>query len=87
MKIKTQRNCISGTNTEYEPKRFSGLIIRIKEARATSLIFYNGKIVVLGTKTEEDSKNASRKIVFLLPGRHFASVLRDKNRDLPLGRG
>ena len=49
-------------NTQYEPKRFSGLIMRIKEPKATSLIFNNGKIIVLGTKTKEDSKNACRKI-------------------------
>ena len=49
-------------NTQYEPKRFSGLIMRIKEPKATSLIFSNGKIIVLGTKTEEDSRNACRKI-------------------------
>jgi transcription initiation factor TFIID TATA-box-binding protein len=49
-------------NTQYEPKRFSGLIMRIKEPKATSLIFSNGKIIVLGTKTEEDSRSACRKI-------------------------
>ena len=50
-------------NTKYVPNRFSGLIMRIcNPIEATSLIFSNGKIVVLGAKTEEDSKNACRKI-------------------------
>jgi hypothetical protein len=64
-------------NTEYEPKRFSGLIMRIKEPKATSLIFYNGKIVVLGTKTEEDSKNACRKIGKIIKSLNYPVKLTD----------
>jgi transcription initiation factor TFIID TATA-box-binding protein len=49
-------------NTQYNPKRFSGLILRMHNPLATSLIFSNGKIIVLGAKTEEDSKKACDKI-------------------------
>ena len=51
--------------------------MRIKEERATSLIFYNGKIVVLGTKTEEDSKNASRKIGKIIKSLNYPIALTD----------
>ena len=60
--LKLREIALQEQNTQYEPKRFSGLIMRIKEPKATSLIFSNGKIIVLGTKTEEDSRNACRKI-------------------------
>ena len=60
--LKLREIALQEQNTQYEPKRFSGLIMRIKEPKATSLIFSNGKIIVLGTKTEEDSKKACKII-------------------------
>ena len=54
---------LKANNIEYKPKRFSALIMRIKEPKATAQIFSTGKIVCLGTKNEEQSKNACRKIV------------------------
>ena len=40
-------------NTEYEPEQFPGLVYKLKEAKATFLLFSNGKIVCTGTKSEE----------------------------------
>ena len=48
-------------NSSYNPKRFSGLIIRLKEPKTTALLFSTGKIVCLGAKTEEQSKMACKK--------------------------
>ena len=48
-------------NAEYNPKRFSAVIIRQKEPKTTALIFSNGKIVCLGAKSVEDSKKGCRK--------------------------
>ncbi len=42
-------------NTEYEPEQFPGLVYKLKEAKATFLLFSNGKIVCTGTKSEEDA--------------------------------
>ena len=65
-------------NTKYVPKRFSGLIMRIcNPIKATSLIFSNGKIVVLGTKTEEDSKNACRKIAKIIKSLNYPVTFTD----------
>ena len=61
-KLRLREIALQEQNTEYKPKRFSGLTMRIKEPKATSLIFSNGKIIVLGTKTEEDSKKACKII-------------------------
>ena len=41
-------------NTEYEPEQFPGLVYKLDEAKATFLLFSNGKIVCTGTKTEEE---------------------------------
>ena len=41
-------------NTEYEPEQFPGLVYKLKQAKATFLLFSNGKIVCTGTKSEEE---------------------------------
>lgn len=40
-------------NTEYEPEQFPGLVYKLDKARATFLLFSNGKIVCTGTKHED----------------------------------
>ena len=47
-------------NSTYNPKRFSGLIVRLKNLKTTALIFSNGKMVCVGAKSEEISREASR---------------------------
>ena len=41
-------------NTEYEPEQFPGLVYKLPNARATFLLFSNGKIVCTGTKSEKE---------------------------------
>ncbi|KNB42869.1 hypothetical protein JH06_3351 [Blastocystis sp. subtype 4] len=48
-------------NAEYNPKRFGALIVRIRDPRCTALIFKSGKIVLAGTKSEEEVKLAAKK--------------------------
>ena len=46
---------------EYNPRKFSALILRIRQPfRSTALIFSSGKMVVTGTKSEEESKIATQ---------------------------
>ena len=45
-------------NTEYEPEQFPGLVYKLAEARATFLLFSNGKIVCTGTKSEKEVHTA-----------------------------
>ena len=40
-------------NTEYEPEQFPGLVYKLPHAKATFLLFSNGKVVCTGTKSEE----------------------------------
>lgn len=51
----------SARNTAYHPKQFSGCVIRIREPKATALVFATGKMEVLGTRTVEDARLAARK--------------------------
>ncbi len=45
-------------NTEYEPEQFPGLVYKLDEAKATFLLFSNGKIVCTGTKSEDEARKA-----------------------------
>jgi len=43
---------------EYEPKRFPGLVYRIKEPKVVMLLLGSGKIVCAGARTIEDASLA-----------------------------
>ena len=75
--LRLKEIAVQEINTQYNPKRFSGLIMRIKEPKATSLIFSNGKIIVLGAKTEEDSLKACKKIGKIIRSLNYPVILTD----------
>ncbi len=45
-------------NIEYEPEQFPGLVYKLDAAKATFLLFSNGKVVCTGTKSEEEVHKA-----------------------------
>jgi transcription initiation factor TFIID TATA-box-binding protein len=53
-------------NTEYEPEQFPGLVYKLAEAKATFLLFSNGKIVCTGTKSKEQVMEAINKLIVVL---------------------
>lgn len=55
-------------NTEYEPEQFPGLVFKLMEAKATFLLFSNGKIVCTGTKSREQVMSAVDKLITVLKG-------------------
>jgi len=50
-------------NTEYRPKRFPGLVFRLKRPKTTTLIFKSGKMVCTGAKSEKMAHSAVKKVV------------------------
>ncbi|MFH1649416.1 MAG: TATA-box-binding protein [Candidatus Woesearchaeota archaeon] len=50
-------------NTEYEPEQFPGLVYKLREAKATFLLFSNGKVVCTGTKSEEQVHKALAMLI------------------------
>ena len=50
-------------DVEYNPERFPGLVYRIKNPRAASLIFSSGKMVCTGARSVNLAKEAMRKVV------------------------
>ena len=53
-------------NTEYEPEQFPGLVFKLMDARATFLLFGNGKVVCTGTKSPDEVGVAIEKLVKVL---------------------
>jgi len=53
-------------NTEYEPEQFPGLVFKLDEAKATFLLFSNGKIVCTGTKSEDQIDKSIAMLIDVL---------------------
>ena len=45
-------------NTEYNPSKFPGLIVKVKFPKSTVLIFRSGKVVSSGCRTIEDAEKS-----------------------------
>ncbi|EDL93672.1 rCG45623 [Rattus norvegicus] len=60
-KLDLRKIALNAKNTEYNPKRFAAVIMRIREPRTTALIFSSGKVVCTGAKSEDESRLAARK--------------------------
>jgi len=63
-------------NVEYRPKKFPGLVFRLKKPKTATLIFTTGKMVCTGAKSEKLAVTAIRKVVrelknavFIITGR------------------
>ncbi len=51
------------SNTDYEPEQFPGLVYKLMDAKATFLLFSNGKVVCTGTKSEAEVEIALQKLI------------------------
>ena len=48
---------------EYNPKRFPGLVFRLKKPKTAILIFSTGKMVCTGAKSAKEAKRAIKKVI------------------------
>ncbi|NPA22350.1 MAG: TATA-box-binding protein [Candidatus Micrarchaeota archaeon] len=53
-------------NVEYEPEQFPGTILKLDKPKVTVLVFKNGKLIIAGSKSEEEVKEAIKKVKKLL---------------------
>ncbi|KAL7471917.1 hypothetical protein ACHAXS_012223 [Conticribra weissflogii] len=53
-------------NTEFNPRRFAAVVMRLREPRATALLFSSGRMVVTGTKSSHNSSLATKKFAYIL---------------------
>ena len=57
--------------SEYNPKRFPGLVFRLKRPKTATLIFSTGKLVCTGAKSSKLARRAVKKVVKELRGEGF----------------
>jgi len=50
-------------NTEYNPKTFPGLVLRIKEPKSAVLVFSSGNLVCTGTKSIQQVKEVINAVI------------------------
>lgn len=50
-------------NVEYNPKKFPGLVFRLRNPQTTTLIFSTGKMVCTGAKSSKMAKLAVKRVV------------------------
>jgi transcription initiation factor TFIID TATA-box-binding protein len=50
-------------NAEYRPKRFPGLVFRLKRPKTAILIFSTGKMVCTGAKSAKLARSAVKKVI------------------------
>jgi len=69
-------------NVEYRPKRFPGLVFKMKEPKTTTLIFSTGKMVCTGAKSVKMARWAIKKVVrdlrkegFIIRGRPTIEIV------------
>lgn len=65
-------------NVEYKPKRFPGLIFRMKRPKTATLIFGSGKMVCTGAKSMKQARSSLRKVVRLLKKDSFIILRKPK---------
>ena len=53
-------------NIEYEPVQFPGAILKLKDPKASLLLFKNGKVICTGCKNEREVKYALERAIKLL---------------------
>lgn len=62
-KVPLERLIMDLPNTEYNPEQFPGLIMKIRDPKASFLIFSSGKIVCTGTKSLAEVDLALEKLI------------------------
>lgn len=50
-------------NVDYRPKRFPGLVFRLKRPKTATLIFTTGKMVCTGARSEKEAFSVVRRVV------------------------
>lgn len=60
-KVKLREIASNVRNVEHNPRRFPAAVFRLRQPKATVLIFESGKIVCTGAKTVEDAHIACRR--------------------------
>ena len=66
IKLDLKKIALKCRNTEFNPRRFGAVIMRLREPRATALIFGSGKMCITGVKSTHNATLASKKFAYII---------------------
>lgn len=66
VRLDLKRIALKCRNTEFNPRRFGAVIMRLREPRATALIFASGKMCVTGVKSTHNATLAVKKFAYIV---------------------
>ena len=66
VKLDLKKIALKTRNTEFNPRRFGAVIMRLREPRATALIFASGKMVVTGVKSTHNATLSAKKFAYII---------------------
>jgi transcription initiation factor TFIID TATA-box-binding protein len=61
-------------NSEYNPRRFCAVIIRLRKPKTTALVFSTGKLVCTGATSPAQVKEAARRFAWMIKKLGFQNV-------------
>lgn len=76
-KLDLKTIALQARNSEYNPKRFAAVIMRIRDPKTTALIFSSGKMVCTGAKSEDMSRIAARKYARIIQKLGYPAQFRE----------
>jgi transcription initiation factor TFIID TATA-box-binding protein len=81
VRVDLKKIALKCRNTEFNPRRFGAVIMRLREPRATALIFASGKMVVTGVKSTHNAILSSRKFAYIVERVGFKPAGKQKRRN------
>ena len=53
-------------NAEYNPRKVNSAVLRFRSPRSTALVYSNGKVMVTGSRSEDDARTACKKVAVIV---------------------
>ena len=66
VRLDLKRIALKCRNTEFNPRRFGAVIMRLREPRATALIFASGKMCITGVKSTHNATLATKRFAYIV---------------------
>ena len=66
VRVDLKKVALKCRNTEFNPRRFGAVIMRLRDPQATALIFGSGKMVVTGVKSTHNATLAAKKFAYIV---------------------
>jgi len=85
-KLDLKKICTRCRNAEFNPRRFNAVIMRIRDPKATAVMWESGSLCISGACSEAASHQAARKFCKILQGLGFDAKFRNYKTCNVLGK-